>query len=134
MAGSWDSVKPLGSMFLTRGGTNKAEHLEQCQKNGNLKNWFSQLAISGATPCQKNAKKFVLASQLPPKIGWGRSKHFYLCIQWAEIHVESNPSQDEECTNWVLVNDLRGFEDVRSSQQGCSECPKGLAKDGARFG
>jgi hypothetical protein len=99
-------------MFLTRGGTNKAEHLEKCQKKWEL----SELAISGATPCQKNAKKIVLASQLPPKIGWGRSKHFYLCIQWAEIHVEPNPSQDEECTNWVLVNDPRGFEDVRSSQ------------------
>jgi hypothetical protein len=123
-------------MILTRGGTNKAEHLGKCQKNGNFKNWLSELAISGATlcHCQKNARKIVLASHLPPKIGWGRSKHFYLCIQWAEIHVESNPSQDEECTNWVLVNDPRGFKDVRSSQQGCFECPKGLANDGARFG
>jgi hypothetical protein len=91
------------------------------KKIENLKNWLSELATSGATPCQKNAKKIVLASQLPPKIGWGRSKHFYLCIQWAEIHVESNSNQDEECTNWVPVNDPRGFEDVRSSQQGCFE-------------
>jgi hypothetical protein len=74
-------------------------------------------------------EKIVLASQLPPKIGWGRSKQFYLGIRWAEIHVESNPSQDEECTNWVLVNDPRGFEDVRSSYS-CSKvvlsAPKAL--------
>jgi hypothetical protein len=43
------------------------------------------VANNGATPRQKNAEKIVLASQLPPKIGWGRLKQFYLGIQWAEM-------------------------------------------------